>query len=103
LISGFEDGTFQPDANITREQMVAMIARALKLGGKEVQANTLVLDKFLDRGDIAGWAKDAAAQTLSAGIVQGTTDSTFTPKENTTRAQAAAMLKRMLEYLQFIN
>ncbi|MCZ8516584.1 Ig-like domain-containing protein [Paenibacillus filicis] len=103
LIAGFEDGTFKPNANITREQMVSMIVRALKVGGKEVQADTQALDKFTDRNGIADWAKDAVAGSLAANIVQGITDTTFAAKENATRAQGASMLKRMLQYSQFIN
>jgi hypothetical protein len=103
LVSGYEDGTFKPNANITREQMVTMIVRALKAGGKEVNAAPTALDSFNDRAVIADWAQGAAAQSLTAGIVQGTTASTFSAKDNATRAQSATMLKRMLQYLQFIN
>lgn len=103
LIDGFEDGTFKPQANITREQMATMIVRALKAGGKQVKADAAVLDKFADRAKVSDWSKDAVAQSLTAGIVQGMTDTTFVPQDNATRAQAASMLKRMLQYLQFIN
>ena len=44
LINGYEDGTFRPNDNITREQMVAMMIRAMKLGGKEIQANTALMN-----------------------------------------------------------
>ncbi|WP_261301813.1 S-layer homology domain-containing protein [Paenibacillus andongensis] len=103
FITGFEDGTFKPNANITREQMVVMIQRALKFVGKDAQANTNVLNKFNDQTTIAGWARDAAARALAANIIQGTSDTTFAAKENATRAQSASMLKRMMQYLQFIN
>lgn len=103
LIDGFEDGSFRPNATISREQMAAMIVRAMSLGGKEIQADVQVLEKFADRSSISGWSKDAAAQALTAGIIQGITDSTFAPQENATRAQAAVMLKRTLQALNFIN
>lgn len=103
IISGFEDGNFRPNANITREQMVTMIVRALKLGGKEIQANVQLLEKFADRASISVWSKDAAAQALAAGIIQGTSDSTFAAQDNATRAQAAVMLKRTLQILKFMN
>ncbi|WP_426455230.1 S-layer homology domain-containing protein [Paenibacillus sp. S-38] len=103
LIGGFEDGSFQPQAPITREQMAAMIVRALKLGGQEVKAKESLLEPFSDRSEISGWAQVAAAQALAAGIIQGTTDSTFSPQEKATRAQAAVMLKRTLQTLKFMN
>lgn len=104
LINGYEDSTFRPNAIITREQMVAMMMRAMKVGGKEVQAsNTAALDRFTDRATIGEWSKAAVAQAISTGLVQGVSDNVFAPTEPATRAQAATMLKRMLQSLQFIN
>ncbi|WP_248928881.1 cadherin-like beta sandwich domain-containing protein [Paenibacillus hamazuiensis] len=103
LISGYEEGDFKPNASITREEMVAMIARALKVGGIEVKTDAKALDRFADKSGIADWAKDAAAQMLAANIVQGMTNTTFAAKENATRAQSASLLKRMLQYMHFIN
>ncbi|MGO4499428.1 S-layer homology domain-containing protein [Paenibacillus sp. 2RAB27] len=103
LINGYEDGTFRPNTNITREQMVAMMMRAMKVGGKEIQASSTVIDRFADRSTIGEWSKAAVAQALTAGLVQGLSDNSFAPTEPATRAQAATMLKRMLQSLQFIN
>ncbi|MGO4272848.1 S-layer homology domain-containing protein, partial [Paenibacillus sp. TAF58] len=94
---------FRPGENITREQMVTMIVRALKTGGKPLQVSDASLNTFSDGAMIADWAKEAAAEVLTAGIVQGTSSTTFSAKQNATRAQSAVMLKRMLHYLQFIN
>jgi hypothetical protein len=103
FISGYEDGTFRPNAWITREQMVSMIVRALKVGGKEVKADPSLLTKFTDEPFISDWAKDAVSATLSAGILQGTNDTTFAAQDHATRAQAVTVLKRALQYLQFIS
>ncbi|WP_339372406.1 immunoglobulin-like domain-containing protein [Paenibacillus elgii] len=102
-INGYEDGTFRPNETITRVEMAAMIARAMKFAGKAPQTNLVVLDRFDDATGIADWAKQAAAQLYAAGIIQGTTETTFGPQERATRAQSAVMLKRMLQYLHFIN
>ena len=105
LITGSGNGAFQPGAYITREQMVLMIARAIQYGGQgeTAQANMAALDAFADRSAIADWAQEAAVQALDAGIIQGMTASTFAPKDTATRAQSAVMLKRLLQYLHFIN
>jgi nanoRNase/pAp phosphatase (c-di-AMP/oligoRNAs hydrolase) len=103
LIEGYEDGTFQPNANITREQMAIMIMRALKLGGQEVEADASLLGTFADRSGISSWSEGVVAQTLAAGIIQGTSETTFAPQDDATRAQAATMLQRTLEALGFIN
>ncbi|WP_368858226.1 S-layer homology domain-containing protein [Paenibacillus sp. J53TS2] len=43
------------------------------------------------------------AQSVDAGVINGRTATTFSPKENASRAEAVVMLKRMLQTLQFIN
>ncbi|WP_159102292.1 hypothetical protein [Caldalkalibacillus mannanilyticus] len=42
-------------------------------------------------------------QLLTAQCIKGITETTFAPKELTTRAQSTVVLKRMLQYLQFID
>ncbi|MCR8633428.1 S-layer homology domain-containing protein [Paenibacillus radicis (ex Xue et al. 2023)] len=103
LIDGYEDSTFRPNANITREQMAVMITRAIALTGKKLDADPARTPSFVDASSISGWAKDAVARSVSMGIMNGVTDSTFAPNDNATRAQAAVMLKRSLQLLQFMN
>lgn len=103
LISGYSDGTFKPNAPITREQMAVMVANALKAAGKELEVDVKVLTPFADEASIAAWAREAAATAVEAGIVQGTETGAFSPQSHATRAQSAVMLLRMLQYLEFIN
>ncbi|MFH5186263.1 S-layer homology domain-containing protein [Paenibacillus sp. TAB 01] len=103
LVDGFEDGTFQPNASISREQMAVMIVRALNLAGKQADADKGKLEAFKDSAQIAGWAQNAAAQAVNAGIVNGTSGTAFSPHGQATRAEAAVMLKRLLQYVQFMN
>ncbi|GAB2673148.1 bacterial Ig-like domain-containing protein [Paenibacillus thermoaerophilus] len=103
LIEGFEDGTFRPDASITREQMAAMIARAMAAAGKPGAAGTAGADRFADSADISPWAREAVAQAAEAGIVDGVGSGAFAPGDYATRAQAAVMLKRLLAHAEFIN
>lgn len=103
IIDGFEDGTFRAQATITREQMSVMIARAMTLAGKAGAADAKSLASFSDNQTISGWAKDAVAQAASAGIVNGMADQTFQPKQQASRAEAAVMLKRLLQAIQFMN
>lgn len=103
LVSGFEDGSFQPNAPITREQMAVMVAKALSAAGKSVEGQAELLSKFNDNSQISSWAKTSVSQSVKAGIISGMTDSTFVPTANASRAQAVVMLKRLLQYAQFIN
>ncbi len=106
LISGFEDGSFHPNANISREQMAIMLSKAMDLAGKSYSVNgkqTELLGKFTDSSSISSWAQTAVAQVTGAGLVEGQTDNTFVAEANATRAEAVVMLKRFLQYAGFIN
>ncbi|GGA03432.1 hypothetical protein GCM10008018_56780 [Paenibacillus marchantiophytorum] len=105
LVEGTEGGLFEADKDISREQMAIMIARAIKLAGKETKSinEEDKLARFGDGSAISEWAKKAVAQTIDANIVNGLTEQTFAPQANATRAQATVMMKRFLQYVQFIN
>ena len=101
IVAGLSDSRFAPDANITREQMALMMARAYKyLTGRELAAENPV--PFADAGEISAWARPGVDQASSAGIINGITADTFAPDENAGRAQGIVMLKRLLEKLEVI-
>ncbi|MGQ7889784.1 S-layer homology domain-containing protein [Paenibacillus sp. WC2504] len=91
IINGYEDGSFRPDAVITRAEIAAMITAAL---GKSGQANAAT--GFADDKDIPTWAKASVAYVKQAGIVQGKGDNQFAPLDNATRAEAVTVLIKML-------
>lgn len=75
-----------------------MMVRALKYG----EVNTSLtgtpeqaLTKFRDASKIR--YKEAVAQTVQSGVIQGINVNTFQPKGNATRAQAVVMIKRVLD------
>ncbi|MFD0677764.1 MULTISPECIES: S-layer homology domain-containing protein [unclassified Paenibacillus] len=104
LMEGFEDGTFRPNAKITREQMAVMISRAMAAAGKVGDSKKAdVTAKFADGTQIHDWATDAVAKNTAAGIIQGTSENKFMPAQFATRAEATVMLKRLLEFTEFIN
>jgi hypothetical protein len=103
LIEGFEDSTFRPNERITREQMAVMITRAMTFAGKSTAVDLKQLDKFTDSKSLSTWSKNAVAGAVSAGIVNGVTETEFVPAASATRAEAAVMLKRFLQFVQFIN
>ncbi|WP_080834321.1 Ig-like domain-containing protein [Cohnella massiliensis] len=102
LVYGDENGAYGPDAPVTREQMASMTARALEFAGKAPK-NAAALERYVDVDDMAEWSKEAIAGLLAAGIAEGVDDRAFAPKEPATRAECAAVLRRMLRYLQFID
>lgn len=106
LVTGFEDGAFRPEETITREQMAVMIVRAISFTGKAIdlagEPDSLPAN-FGDEEDISVWARASAAELVQYGIITGITDDRFAPQDHVTRAQAAAVVKRLLHTIGFIN
>lgn len=103
IINGNTDGTFKPNSNITREQMALMMVRAMEYAGYNTSMNgasAATLTKFKDAAKIQ--SKETVAKAVKEGIIQGITTNTFQPQGNATRAQAAVMLKRVLDKLNYI-
>lgn len=96
LISGRSPSQFDPEGNISREEMSAIIAKVLQSRGYRAASGT-ELNSFADRGRIASWAEQPAAMVIREGIITGMGDSRFAPAENATRAQAAVMLYRLYQ------
>lgn len=92
IVNGYHDGSFRPNAQITREEMAVMITRAL---GILTDANSQ--SNFSDDEDISDWAKGAVEAIRQHGIVNGRGGNRFVPKESATRSEAVVMLLRLLE------
>jgi 2',3'-cyclic-nucleotide 2'-phosphodiesterase/3'-nucleotidase/5'-nucleotidase len=103
LISGYTDGTFRPDSQITRQEMASVLAKAIKYTGKTLNADPAALAKFSDAASIPAWSQAAVAEIAAEGIIQGATDGSFAPQKLATRAEAVTMLEKTLKSLQFIN
>ncbi|MDF2959489.1 MAG: S-layer protein [Paenibacillus sp.] len=104
IINGYEDNTFRPDAQITREELAAMVIRAVNFADVSTSVTDVdsVLSKFKDSNEIV-WAQKEIAAAINAGIINGLTDTTIGSSEQATRAQAATMLKRFLSLANFID
>ncbi len=106
LIVGHKDGSFRPGAPITREEMVAILSRVLTFVAKDVDLTptqqSALLRPFADADTIA-WSKADFAELIHAGIVSGNANSTLAASKAATRAEAAAMLKRLLSKIGFIE
>lgn len=105
VINGNVDGTFKPNNPITREQMALMMNRALLSAGYSTSLSgsaSSYLNVFTDRKKISSASQDAVARMVHESIIQGITSNTFGPQEPATRAQAAIMVKRMMERIEYI-
>ncbi|MGG1515600.1 CBM35 domain-containing protein [Paenibacillus oryzisoli] len=95
IISGYEDGSFRPDAEMTRSEMAKMIASAL--GFSDDKAPT---SGFADDTAVPDWAKDAVASLRMRGIMEGKEGNQFAPGDQATRAEAIRVLLNMLRNRQ---
>lgn len=93
------NGQFKPNEQITREAMAVMVVRALNLVDELKDTNSLTLN-LSDQNEISDWAKNAVVIAYSKAIVTGTTNSTFAPKDNATRAQATVIIYRLFTAIQ---
>ena len=103
IVQGGTDGRFRPNDPITREEMATMMLRAISYTNSQVSQSTAALNKFADRGQISSWARSGVAACVNAGIIKGVTETRFAPKQNATRAEAAVMIKRLLEFVEFLE
>ncbi len=91
VVSGYPDGTYRPEAGITRGEMAVMIDRALTLPVADSRM------KFLDADKIPDFAFSAVNRTAGAGILQGS-EGYFNPTAGVTRGEMAVALARVLNW-----
>ena len=96
IINGYEDSTFKPDSNITREELAAVLFRYAE-HKKADTANTADLTKFNDSTKVSPWAEDALKWAVASGIINGDEQNLLNPQGSATRAEVAAMLARLAE------
>jgi hypothetical protein len=95
ITTGEGNNKFGPDSSITRQDMMAMTERALKLLKKvNQQGATSVLEKFTDKKSIAAYAANSVATIVKEGLIVGSNNK-INPTGNTTRAEAAVFLYRV--------
>ncbi len=90
-IQGYPDGTFKPNALVTRAQMATMLARFLTNGDMPTTTNSSFEDT------INHPSKDAIEVVKQAGLFNGQTETTFNPNGTITRAQMAKVVAHWIE------
>ncbi len=96
IVNGATATTFDPDGNITREQMAAILYRYA--GSPSVTGS---LSGYSDQAQVSSFAVTAMQWAVGSGIITGVTSggkTTLSAKGNATRAQVAVMLHRFLTF-----
>lgn len=92
VVAGYDDGTFGPEKLVTREEFAQMMYNYAKFKGNDLTAGG-DLTQFPDAGAISDWAETALSWANGKGLINGHDNGTIDPQGNTTRAQAASIMK----------
>ena len=95
IVGGIGDNKYAPKNFITRQDMMVIVYRALV--SKEIAFETSKTPEYEDFAEVSDYAKEAVTALINAGLVNGKNDK-VAPLDNTTRAEVAVLLKRILDY-----
>lgn len=87
IVTGYEDGTFRADRQISRSELAVVIMRAMKL---KVDADAR--SSFSDSDSIPQWAQAYVAAAHKQGIINGRDNNRFEPDQSATRAEAVSLI-----------
>ena len=90
IVSGTSATTFEPAAEISRQDMAVMLYNYAQQAGVQLKQTTVT--PFTDEGSIAAYALPAVQALHSAGVISGMPDGSFQPQATTTREQACVVL-----------
>ena len=91
--SGTQKGQFTPNGQITREQAATMLRNVCRVIGMDVDSAQPAW--FADSGAIAGWAVDSIDFCSANGIMEGTGNNNFSPKDTFTKQQSIVTFDRI--------
>lgn len=99
IVNGISDKLFGAGMNITRQDLSVMIYNALSVSDITLSKKTESID-FDDKAKISDYAKEAVEYLQQAEIISGYPDNTFRPQDNATRAEAAVIIFRLLDFIK---
>lgn len=96
IVTGVGNNRFEPNSNITREQLAVMLYRYAQDCGYSTSANANITG-YYDYARVGSYARTALSWAVGAGLITGTTTTTLSPQDTATRAQVATILMRFCE------
>ncbi len=97
IVNGRDDGTFDPDGPITRQEAAAMLFRAYKLynSNRIRLEDPDIVEGYADAGEIGSWAQDAVAFLANYQVMEGVGGGMFSPLSHYTREQCIVTFYRL--------
>lgn len=101
IIKGYDKNLFKPGEKISREQMAVMLMNAYKyVKGTDENSGIQTEPNFEDLSSISTWAMSSIEDAYKLGFINGVDKTKYKPKLTSTRAQAAAVIYRMLNKIE---
>ncbi len=95
IVSGVSETAFDPNTNITREQIALILYRYATLYDYDTEISKKVdIFSYNDAGKVSDYAREAIEYAVATGVMNGKSEDTLAPGENATRAEVATMLMR---------
>ena len=95
VMVGDEDGNFNPDEYVTRNEMAVVMSNLLALNVSNFTSSSIPF------ADVPDWAAPYVAACYADGITSGTSDTTYGGSDTVTAAQAGLMMLKALGYFQY--
>ncbi len=87
FVGGYDDGSFKPNQNVTREEAAVMMSRIVPTAGSSKSVSG-----FADSSKISDWSQDAVSKVYAKGYMGGYDDGKYHPQDALTRAQIAKIM-----------
>ncbi len=106
LVVGYNNN-FNPEDKVTRQEAAVILMKAIKLAGGKIEVTdkeqTDLLAKFSDKNEIDSWARVDMAKAVKAKLLSGHDTGELAPRDSSTRAEAAVMIKAFMVSVGLIN
>jgi uncharacterized repeat protein (TIGR02543 family) len=100
LVNGYADGSFQPNATITRQEAMAIMQRAAKTANYAGASGALTA--FSDADKVSRWAQSAAEFNVGSGLILGS-NGALRPNDKISRAETATVILRLLQKAALVD
>ena len=95
IVNGMSPTSFAPDSKITREQMATMLFKYGSASGLVDSSRSGSLEGYQDADQVSAYALEPMQWAVGVGLINGMSATKLAPKNDATRAQAAAILVRL--------
>jgi hypothetical protein len=103
IFKGYEDGSFRGDQIISREELAAVLERALIYMEMTDGLDPEAASRFADADLIGFWSVDSVGRLTDAGLVEFELNASYRPQEQATKAEVALMVANFLRMIGMIQ